>query len=157
MKAQVKRATVVRSAPRDGEDALAFDWDGAVRRAFLDGCLAEGVRAAVAEEALRDGVPPFREAKLRDLSKSASLKAALGWLRVETCLARHGELAALALERCLDETELDIRLRGHPTRVTAPRASRVLPTSTAAPALAVVRRGRERLDRFWTGTTFRAA
>lgn len=157
MKAIVKRKTAVPVHAREREDGLAFDWDAAVRAAFLEGCLAEGLHAEAAHAALHDGAPAPREAKLRELAKSASLNAALGWLRLETCLARYGELAALALARCLDEAEFDARLRDVRSGAHIVRSSGILPVGATIPAMAIIQRGRDRLDRFWTGTTFRAA
>lgn len=157
MKPKVRRASAVPFAPRDHDDGSACDWDVAVRIAFVDGCLREGVRAELTQDALRDVVPPAREAVLRDHARAAAVNAALGWLRLETCFARYGELAALALARCLDETELDLRMSARPIEGRAPRSSGILPASSAVPGLAITQRGRERLARFWSGTTFRAA
>lgn len=157
MAVKVKRATAVPFASRGRDDGFAFDWDSAVRLAFLEGCLTDGLRAEAATAALRDGSLPLPESKLREWAKSASLNAALGWLRLETCLARHGELAALALARCLDEAELDARLRARASSKPAARSSGILPIDGVDPAIAIIQRGRERLNRFWTGATFRAA
>jgi hypothetical protein len=157
MKAKVQRATAVAFATRDKDNGWDFDWEGAVRVAFLDGCLMQGLRAEAAQEALRDAARPPREAALREQASTASLDAALGWLRLETCFARYGELAALAFARCLDEAELDLRVSERPKRTSTPRSSGVLSTHPAVPALAIIQRGRERLSRFWAGPRFRAA
>jgi hypothetical protein len=149
------RQTAINTA---GEPEL--DWDTAVRSAFLGGCVREAARAQRATEALREGVDPGRERALREAAELASRKAALGWLRLETCLAHYGELAAFALERCLEEAAVEIRLRAAvaPIGSMAPaaRSSQVVMKGDAV-ALSIVQRGRERLARFWQASGFRAA
>jgi len=173
MRPKVKRADAARPARNGRDDALAWDWEAAVHAAFIEGCLREGARAEAAAEALRSPVSTWQERELRDDAKAAELAAALGWLRIETCLARYGELAALALARLLDETALEIRLRAIPAQSRgravparedalsslspAELPSGVLPKYGVAHGLAVVQRGRERLMRFWDTPEFRAA
>ena len=90
------------------ESNWGLDWDATVRQAFLEACMLEGVRAELARVALRyEG--PFPDATLRKASEDAARRAALGWLTIETSLEQYGELAALALERCIEEAALQIR------------------------------------------------
>jgi hypothetical protein len=177
MKSSIRRAHSKNPARNGFDDATALDWDAAVRSAFLEGCLGQGVRAEAARIALSDIDATEPEPLLREQMKAAALGAALGWLKLETCLARYGELAALALARCLDEAELDIRSEISASSTSKPRsssvgapdsdagelvspaarASQVVPRCGTAVRVAIVQRARERLERFWRGDEFRAA
>ena len=130
------------------ESNWGLDWDATVRQAFLEACMLEGVRAELARVALRyEG--PCADATLRKASEDAARRAALGWLTIETSLEQYGELAALALERCIEEAALQIRrgssfpppLVGTSSRPTSHRRG-------DAVALAIIERGRQRLSRF---------
>jgi hypothetical protein len=170
MKSSLQPAQFVRPT-RNILDSVN-DWDEAVRVAFVEGCLREGLRAEIAEEALREADTSV-EPVLREQSQSATLSAAVAWLKLETCLARYGELAAMALARCLDEAELELRVRVsavRPTKDTRDASDRVVEPSTPvsrssgvvvrntdAQELIIVQRGRERLHRFWANDNFRAA
>jgi hypothetical protein len=173
----IHRAHTTRPAEDGFEDAFAFDWDKAVRAAFLEGCMREGVRADDAKSALSDGASREPEALLRERAKEATQGAALGWLKLETCLARYGELAAMSLARCLDEAELDIRreiatsnasnrrgvsldeVEGDGAAAVSPtaRSSQTITRCGSAVRVSIVQRARERLERFWQGNEFRAA
>src|ERR1043166_1649634 len=87
----------------------SIDWDATVRRAFLEGCVQQGVRAELAAQALASSRNAETESRLRDTQADAARRSALAWLTIETCLQQFGELAALALERCVEEASLQIR------------------------------------------------
>jgi hypothetical protein len=141
----------------------AADWDAIVRRAFLEGCVHQGVRADMSRLAMSEAREPRAASELRASAEDASRRAALAWLTIETCLEQYGELAALALERCIEEAALQIRRRSY-----AP-SSRIRTTQSAETtvsrsqldrddaALAIVERGRERLARFWESSDTSAA
>src|SRR5215510_14441229 len=81
--------------------ARAADWNATVRHAFLEGCVPQGVRAETARRALT-GVKDATTARvLRETADDAARRAAVAWLTIETALEQYGELAALALERCI--------------------------------------------------------
>ena len=134
--------------------ALAVDWDATVRQAFLEGCLQQGVRGQLAAQALAGAHDPRAESGLTEAAEDAARRAALAWLTIETCLERYGELAALALERCIEEASLQIRRRS-----SAPRsASSTVPLVDRDDcALSIGERGRERLARFWGSSDTTAA
>jgi hypothetical protein len=138
------------------------DWDEAVRSAFIDQCLRAGIRAERIRESLRERAKPSGSRTMRDKGKNAELQAALGWLRLETCLARYGELAALALSRYVEEATLAVRVcRLHrPRRECDERRNSRLPATVSerdsgvvrlesALALSIIERARARLERFW--------
>jgi hypothetical protein len=136
----------VLRAPRS--DAWAEDWDAIVRRAFLEGCVQQGVRADLARRALGDREGPRAPGDLEAAADDATRRSNLAWLTIENCLEQYGELAALALERCIEEASLQIRRR---SSLPPPKASgtglRVGARDDVA--LEIVKRGRERLARFW--------
>ena len=88
---------------RAGVGAARLDWDATVREAFLTECVKQGVRAQLATEALGDAHDEPTSDALRAVINDATRRAGLGWLTIETCLEQFGELAALALERSVEE------------------------------------------------------
>jgi len=157
------------NAPQRNSENAPDDWDAAVRSAFLRCCLREGIRAALAVQMLNRAAPSEDTRELREEARDASRKAAVGWLRIETFLARYTDLAALALSRCVEETTLEIRIQSdrssetlsssasEPSQAPMARKSQVQRKKSAAEALLIVERARERLERFWAITDFRAA
>jgi len=124
------------------------DWDATVRHAFLEGCVQQGVRSELSSEALARGAnSPDAERELRAAAEDGARRAALAWLTIETCLEQYGELAALALERCIEEASLQVRRSsmapGSTLRVTGATRTR------DECASAIIDRGRARLQRFW--------
>ncbi len=132
----------------------AADWDAVVRQAFLEGCVQQGVRAEMARAAMAAAPDARSAATFRETAEDAARRAAVAWLTIETSLEQYGELAALALERCIEEASLQIRRRSH-----APGSSVRAPTHLDRDdaALAIVERGRERLSRFWESSDTSAA
>jgi hypothetical protein len=135
-------------AHRAGGESI--DWDATVRRAFLEGCVQQGVRAELATQAIASAHEAETESRLRETQADAARRAALAWLTIETCLQQYGELAALALERCVEEASLQIRRSSRPPSTLA-RSTRSIDRDGAARA--IVERGRERLARFWARDT----
>ncbi len=143
----------------------ATDWDASVRRAFLDGCLQHGVRTEMARLALASACNDATAAMLRDVRDDAARRAALGWLTIEKCLEQYDELAALALERCIEETALQIRRQSCAPSAPPRRGSGVRDTMGALrsqhdrneAALGIVELARERLARFWASSDTSAA
>jgi hypothetical protein len=133
----------------------AVDWDAVVRQAFLEGCVQQGVRAALAAQALAERHDPKAERSLRDAADDAGRRAALAWLTIETCLEQYGELAALALERCIEEASLQIRRRSSAPSSAALSTGQLDDRDDSA--LSIVERGRERLARFWRSSDTSAA
>ena len=134
--------------------ARAADWDATVRQAFLEGCVQQGVRAEMARRALAEANDAKSVLTLRETADDATRRAAVAWLTIETNLEQFGELAALALERCIEEAALQIRRRSY------------APASTVRPgvqldrddhALSIVERARERLAKFWATSDTSAA
>jgi hypothetical protein len=134
--------------------ARAADWDATVRQAFLEGCVQQGVRAEMARRALDDATDAKSVRMLRETSDDANRRAAVAWLTIETNLEQFGELAALALERCIEEAALQIRRRSY-APVSTVRPGVQLDRDDAA--LAIVERARERLAKFWTASDTSAA
>src|SRR6266852_4933274 len=118
MSANERTSSQVLRTPRS--DAGTEDWDAIVRRAFLEGCVHQGVRADFARRALDGAKDPRRLPDLEAAADDASRRAASAWLTIEKCLEQYGELAALALERCIEEASLQIRRR---SSTPAPSAS----------------------------------
>lgn len=168
MKNRLDRKSAPRRKPSPPDDIDTAGWDESIRSAFLEGCVLEGVRAGLAHEALAVGASDERQVDLGREEKGASLNAALGWLRIETCLARYGELAALALARCIDELTLEYRQREEtmgraPFSISPPvdwealdRPSQETANSKAM-TLEILQRGRDRLARFWQANGASAA
>jgi hypothetical protein len=150
MSANERTSSQVLRTPRN--DAGTEDWDAIVRRAFLEGCVQQGVRADFARRALDRAKDPRSLRDLEAAADDAARRAASAWLTIEKCLEQYGELAALALERCIEEASLQIRRR---SSLPPPKGSATLRVAARDDAaLAVVTRGRERLARFWsTGDT----
>jgi hypothetical protein len=134
-------------------DSRAVDWDATVRRAFLEGCLQQGVRGQLAVQALGAAHDPRAERGLKEAAEDAARRAALAWLTIETCLERYGELAALALERCIEEASLQIRRRSS----SPSAAGSIALVDRDDCARSIVERGRERLARFWGSSDTTAA
>jgi hypothetical protein len=132
----------------------AADWDATVRQAFLEGCVQQGVRAEMARLALVQSGDTRHAGALRETAADAARRAAVAWLTIETSLEQYGELAALALERCIEEAALQIRRRSY-----APSSSIRIPGQLDRDdaALAIVERARERLARFWESSDTSAA
>jgi hypothetical protein len=142
----------------------AADWDANVRRAFLEGCVQQGVRAEMAKRSLAEGREAAAARDLHDVAEDAVRRAALAWLTIETCLEQYGELAALAFERCIEEAALQIRRPSYaPASMRSPGSGHMpvaVPQSQRdrdAIALSIVERGRERLARFWESSDTSAA
>ncbi|HEX9294710.1 MAG TPA: hypothetical protein VF881_02715 [Polyangiaceae bacterium] len=129
----------------------AFDWDGLVREAFLDGCLQQGVRAELATRALAEASDSITERALRNVAEDASRRAALAWLTIDTCLEQYGELAALALGRCIEEAALQTLRVRRPSSASSLRIRKSEPAliHRGTVALSIILRGRERLAQFW--------
>lgn len=123
----------------------SVDWDAMVRQAFLEGCVQQGVRAKLTAQAVASAGNPEAEQQLRSAAEDAKHRASVAWLTIEACLEQYGELAALALERCIEEASLQIRrtIPPPPNRSEDPFARH------EPPALSIVERGRNRLARFW--------
>jgi len=128
-------------------EAAAVDWDAMVRQAFLEGCVQQGVRADLAQHALDRGDVAEREQDLRETLDDASRRAAVAWMAIESYLEQYGELAVMALERCIEEASLQVRRR---SSMPAPASgvSRHLGDRDDF-ALTIIERGRERVARFW--------
>jgi hypothetical protein len=135
-------------------EARAVDWDATVRQAFLEGCVQQGVRAAMARRALADTKDAGTIRVLRETAEDAGRRAAVSWLTIETSLEQYGELAAFAFERCIEEAALQIRRRSYAPGSSV-RAPSQLDRDDAA--LAIVERARERLARFWASSDTSAA
>jgi hypothetical protein len=142
---------ILRTYRASSRDA---DWDAVVRQAFLEGCVQQGVRAEMARLALADARDARAAASFRETAEDASRRAAVAWLTIETSLEQYGELAALALERCIEEASLQVRRRSYAPGSSV-RAPSQLDRDDAA--LAIVERGRERLARFWGSSDTSAA
>jgi hypothetical protein len=132
----------------------SVDWDAMVRQAFLEGCLQQGVRAKLTAQAVASAGNPEAEQQLRNAANDAKHRAAVAWLTIEACLEQYGELAALALERCIEEASLQIRRTIPP--VSPDRSGDPL-ARHEPPALSIVERGRKRLARFWGSSDTSAA
>jgi len=147
-----RRASAVsQTMRRAGVGAARLDWDATVREAFLTECVKQGVRAQLAIEALGDAEDEATSDALRVVINDATRRAGLGWLTIETCLEQFGELAALALERCVEEAAVATESqRGlGPISEIQPRTSRLVLRHRDEAAASIVKRGRERLVRFW--------
>jgi len=132
----------------------AADWDATVRQAFLEGCVQQGVRAEMARLALAEARDASSVRIFRETADDAARRAAVAWLTIETTLEQYGELAALALERCIEEAALQIRRRSYAPGSSV-RAPKQLDRDDAA--LSIVERGRDRLARFWGSSDTSAA
>jgi hypothetical protein len=139
--------------------AARLDWDATMRDAFLNECVKQGIRAELAIDALRDAEDEATATALRSVISDATRRAALGWLTIENCLEQFGELAVLALERSVEEAAVATQSqRGlGPSSETRPRASQFVLRHRDQAALAIVKRGRERIARFWAQNGFFAA
>jgi hypothetical protein len=150
MKGREKTVSQVVPVSRraSGEPA---DWDALVREAFLDGCLQQGVRAELATRALADASDTMTERALRAVAEDASRRAALAWLSIDTCLDQYGELAALALARCIEEAALQTQRVGRPSATSSLRVRKSEPAliHRGTVALSIIQRGRDRLSQFW--------
>jgi hypothetical protein len=146
-----RKASAVSQTMRRAAGAARLDWDATVREAFLTECVKQGVRAELATEALQDARDEATAASLRSVISDATRRAALGWLAIENCLEQFGELAALALERCVEEAAVATETqRGlSPISEMRPRTSQLVLRHRDEAASCIVRRGRERLARFW--------
>jgi hypothetical protein len=144
---------------RAGDQAARLDWDATVRDAFLTECVKQGVRVELAIDALRDARDETTAASLRTVIADAKRRAALGWLTIEKCLEQFGELAALALERCVEEAAVETESqRGlSPVSEMRPRTSQLVLRHRDDAASSIVKRGRDRLVRFWEQNGFFAA
>jgi len=152
--ASEKTMSRVMRAPRS--DAGAEDWDALVRRAFLEGCVQQGVRADMARRAVEEARDQGTLGELHAAAEDAARRAAIAWLTIENCLDQYGELAALALERCIEEASLQIRRpSSFPPAKGSGTALRLRARDDAA--LSIVNRGRERLARFWGASDTSAA
>jgi len=138
---------------RSANDVASADWDEDVRHAFFGGCLGHEIRAEIAR---RELVRTTKAARVRELGAAfaqSTEQAREGWSTIDRCLAIHGELAALALERCVEETSLQLR---RPSGVFAssalqPRRAPSLVAENEQVARSVVDRARERLVWFRAG------
>ena len=136
-------------------DASAVDWDAMVRQAFLEGCVQQGVRAALAEQALSEPLALGGDRSLREAADDAARRSALAWLTIENCLEQYGELAALALERCIEEASLQIRRRSCAPSSTVQPTQQLVDRDESA--LTIIERARGRLARFWGSSDTSAA
>ncbi len=156
-----KPSAVSQTMRRAMTQRARLDWDDAVRDAFFTQCLKQGVRSELAIDALRDTSDPPSATALRTVITDATRRAALGWLTIEACLEQFGELAALALERCVEEAAVATQSqRGlAPSSETAmrPRTSQFVLRSRDEAASRIVKRGRDRIARFWEQNGFFAA
>jgi hypothetical protein len=144
----------VLKAPQN--DRRAEDWDDIVRRAFLEGCVQQGVRADLARRALAEAKSTRALRDLEAAADDAARRAATAWLTIENCLEQYGELAALALERCIEEASLQVRRTSSvPPAKGSGTGLRLAARDDAA--LAIVNRGRARLARFWGASDTSAA
>jgi hypothetical protein len=148
-----KPKTVSQVMRTSAAQRASLDWDATVREAFLEGCLRQGVRAELATEALGETRDAATERALRTVVVDAAGRAASSWLTIENCLEQYGELAALALERCIEEASLQIRSDSRSDTITSirPRTSGLVLRRRDESALSIVKRGRERLAQFWGG------
>jgi hypothetical protein len=139
--------------------AARLDWDATMRDAFLNECVKQGIRAELAIDALGDAEDEATATALRSVIADATRRAALGWLTIENCIEQFGELAVLALERSVEEAAVATQSqRGlGPSSETRPRASQFVLRHRDQAALAIVKRGRERIARFWAQNGFFAA
>lgn len=153
-----KASAVSQTMLRTGARAR-LDWDATVREAFLLECVKQGVRAELASDALCDASDPATKAALRTVIADATRRAALGWLTIETCLEQFGELAVLALERCVEEAAVAAASqRGlGPVSEMRPRTSQLVLRHRDEAASSIVKRGRQRVARFWEQNGFFAA
>ena len=157
---RARKASAVSQTMRRGSAQTArLDWDDAVSDAFFTQCLKQGVRSELAIDALRDTSDQHSAAALRAVITDATRRAALGWLTIEACLEQFGELAALALERCVEEAAVETQSqRGlGPSSEMRPRTSQIVLRSRDEAASRIVKRGRDRIARFWEQNGFFAA
>ena len=154
-----KASAVSQTMRRAGDHAARLDWDASVRDAFLGECVKQGVRAELATDALRDARDEATSAALRTVIADATRRAALGWLTLEKCFEQFGEMAALALERCVEEAAVATESqRGlSPVSEMRPRTSQLVLRHRDEAASSIVKRGRERVARFWAQNGFFAA
>lgn len=140
-------ATSHCESTRSANDVASGDWDEEVRDAFFVGCLAHEIRAEVARRELVRTTHPSAVRDLGAVFGQSSAQARVGWATIDRCLAVHGELAALALERCIEETSLQLRRPSGIFATTAlqPRRARSLVGEHQDIARSIVDRARERL------------
>jgi hypothetical protein len=146
-----KTNAVSQTMRRAGDHAARLDWDTIVGDAFLNECVKQGVRAELAVDALGDASDEATATALRTVITDATRRAALGWLTIEKCFEQFGEMAALALERCVEEAAVATESqRGlDPSSEMRPRTSQLVLRHRDEAASRIVKRGRERLARFW--------
>jgi hypothetical protein len=101
-------ATAQGAKPESANDVANGDWDEEVRLAFF-GCMAHEIRAESARRELVRTTHPGTARELNARFATATEQARAGWATIDRCLAVHGELAALALDRCIEETSLQLR------------------------------------------------
>ncbi len=129
-------------------EAAAVDWDAMVRQAFLEGCVQQGVRADLAQRALdRGDLAEGTEHELRETVDDATRRATVAWMAIDTYLEQYGELAVMALERCIEEASLQARRRSSLPAPASDVAPRLVDREDSA--LVIIERGRERVARFW--------
>ena len=128
MTPKARQASAVSQTRLQAAYVARLDWDATIRDAFLTECVKQGVRAELAIDALGDTNDETTAAALRAVITDATRRAALGWLTIETCLEQFGELAALALERCVEEAAVETQSqRGlAPSSQMRPRTSQLV-------------------------------
>jgi len=100
---------------------------------------------------LAEASDSITERALRNVAEDASRRAALAWLTIDTCLEQYGELAALALGRCIEEAALQTLRVRRPSSASSLRIRKSEPAliHRGTVALSIILRGRERLAQFW--------
>jgi hypothetical protein len=81
------------------------DWSRLVRGSLLDGCLAEGLAASVAEEASRRASDPVVRETLAVIAEDEARHAELGWDVIAFALERGGGKAKQGLREALEAME----------------------------------------------------
>jgi hypothetical protein len=109
----------------------------------------------MAERALAESLDAGAGRSLREAAEDAERRSTLAWMTIENCLESYGELAALALERCIEEASLQIRRRSS-MPPSAVRVSQELGDRDVL-ALSIIDRARDRLVRFWAAGDTSAA
>jgi hypothetical protein len=135
---------------RSANDVASGDWDEQVRQAFFVACMGHEIRAEVARRELTRAASPEHQRELGAALLQSAALARSGWETIDRCLAVHGELAALALDRCLEETALQLRrpsgfFAPGASGALLPRRSRSLVADHPDIAESIIGRARERL------------
>src|SRR4051812_37475371 len=87
----------------------ATDWDESIRAAFADECMSEGIRAGLLLEAAQHARHPEVRHLIAEGLDRAARRASQGWSDLDRCFGEWGELSACALERAIEEADLELR------------------------------------------------